>query len=272
MPVGGTSGSSLYRIARLLIRAIGGYRLYEWLLERQVLSGPIPAHVGIVLDGNRRWAEERGLPRWLGHRYGADRLEEALRWILDLGVRTTTVYALSIENMERRPREEVDRILELIRERALRLAADPLVHGRRVRVRLIGDRSRLPPEVRGALEEAERATEGYDSFFLNLAIAYSGRDEIVRAARRAAEMVASGALRPEDIDEELMSSLMYTGGLPDPDLIIRTSGETRLSGFLLWQSAYSEFVILDVYWPEFRRIDLLRAIRTYQGRSRRFGG
>ncbi|MGC8555609.1 MAG: polyprenyl diphosphate synthase [Conexivisphaera sp.] len=264
-------GGKLYRATRIAVNAIGGYRLYEWLLERYVRSGPMPSHIGIILDGNRRWAGEKGLPRWLGHRYGADRLEEALHWILDLGIRTTTVYALSIENMERRPREEIGHILDLIRERALKLARDPVVHGKKVRVRMIGDASRLPADVRGALEEAERATEGYGEFHLNLAIAYGGRQEIVMAARRAAELVASGSIRPEDIDERLMSSLMYTGDLPDPDLIIRTSGESRLSGFLLWQSAYSELVFLDVYWPEFRRIDLLRAIRTYQNRSRRFG-
>ena len=266
------AGRKLYGLLRLAASALGVYRVYGWILERYVLSGPMPAHVGIILDGNRRWAEERGMPRWMGHRYGADRLEEALRWILDLGIRTTTIYALSIENMERRPREEVEDLLNLIKERARKLARDPLVHEKRVRIRLLGDRSRLPDDVREALEEAERASSSYDRFFLNIAVAYSGREEIVHAAREVARLAASGAIRPEDVDERLVSSLMYTGDLPDPDLIIRTSGESRLSGFLLWQSAYSELVFLDVYWPEFRRIDLLRAIRTYQSRSRRFGG
>lgn len=266
------TGRGLYAASRLVASAVGIYRIYGWLLERNILSGPLPSHVGIILDGNRRWAGEKGIPGWMGHRYGADRLEDVLHWILDLGIRTTTVYALSTENMERRPREEVANILELIRERAIKLADDPMVHGRKVRVRAIGDLSRLPPDVRGALEKAERASEEYDRFFLNLAIAYGGRQEIVQAARKAARMAVEGSIGPDDIDEELLSSLMYTGGLPDPDLIIRTSGETRLSGFLLWQSAYSELVFLDVYWPEFRRIDLLRAIRTYQNRSRRFGG
>ncbi|MGC8612629.1 MAG: polyprenyl diphosphate synthase [Conexivisphaera sp.] len=266
------AGKRLYRSVRLAASAMGAYRLYEWLLERYVSSSPIPSHVGIILDGNRRWADEMRMPRWMGHRYGADRLEEVLHWVLDLGIRTTTVYALSIENMERRPREEVDRILELIKERSKKLVVDPLVHERKVRVRLIGDRTRLPEDVRAALEEAERASAGYDRFFLNLAVAYGGREEMVHVAREVARMAASGTIRPEDVDEELISSLTYTGGLPDPDLIIRTSGESRLSGFLLWQSAYSELVFLDVYWPEFRRIDLLRAIRTYQNRSRRFGG
>ncbi len=266
------AGRKLYRIARAAAAALGAYSLYEWLLERYVSSGPVPSHVGIILDGNRRWADEAGLPRWMGHRYGADRLEEALRWLLDLGVKTVTVYALSIENMERRPKEEVERLLDLIEERARKLARDPMIHERKVRVRMIGDRERLPARVREALEEAERATEDYKGFTLNLAVAYSGREEIVRAARRIAQMAASGQIRPEDVDEDLLSSLMYTEGLPDPDLIIRTSGEFRLSGFLMWQSAYSELVFLDVYWPEFRRIDLLRAVRIYQGRSRRFGG
>ena len=263
----------LYNIGIALASRLGIYRLYEWALERAVIEREVPSHVGLILDGNRRWAEEKRMPRWLGHRYGADKLEEALRWLLKLNVKIITVYVLSIDNIRERPIEELKNIYDLIIERARSLKADPLIHGNKVRVRIIGERGLLPADVRSALKELEDVTRGYDEHHLNVAVAYGGRYEIVQAARKAAELVLEGEVSPGEIDDGLLSKLMYTGQLPnpDPDLIIRTSGEVRLSGFLIWQSAYSELVFLDVYWPEFRYIDLLRAIRTYQRRNRRFG-
>lgn len=263
----------LYRVAITLAGYFGIYRLYEWALEKAVIEREIPSHVGLILDGNRRWAEEKRIPRWLGHKYGADKLEEVLRWLLKLGVKVVTVYALSIDNIQERPIEELENIYNLIIEKARSLKSDPLVHENKVHVRIIGEWELLPADVRSALKELENVTHGYDKRHLNVAVAYGGRYEIVRAARKAAELVQKGEVNLGEIDDYFLSKLMYTGQLPnpDPDLIIRTSGEVRLSGFLIWQSAYSELVFLDVYWPEFRYIDLLRAIRTYQRRNRRFG-
>lgn len=257
---------------RALLRAIGAYALYERWLLRQVRGKPIPQHVAVILDGNRRWARERMLEPWVGHYYGAEKVEELLKWCLDLGVRTLTLYAFSIENF-RRPREEVEAIFKVIEERLLKLVNDPRIYEYRVRVKLLGRRELLPERLRELFEEAERRTEGFSERFLNVAVAYGGRAEIVDAIRSIAEGVRRGEVSPDEVDEELVERYLYTAHLPNPhpDLIIRTSGEERLSNFLLWQSAYSELCFLDVYWPEFRRIDLLRAIRVYQSRQRRFG-
>ena len=261
----------VHKVRAALLRS-GVYALYEHWLEAQVKNGPMPEHVGVILDGNRRWARMYGLAPWLGHRAGARKVEQLLKWCLELGIRTVTLYAFSTENFRRRP-EEVAALMELFERKFGELKESDVVHKYKVRVKAIGRLELLPPHLRALIREVEEATKHYNGHYLNIAIAYGGRAEIVDAVRRIAEDVKAGRLDPADIDEELFERYLYTSHLPkpDPDLIIRTSGEERLSGFLLWQSAYSELCFIDVYWPEFRRIDLLRAIRTYQRRQRRFG-
>ncbi len=254
------------------LRAIGVYALYEKLLSGQVRKQPIPEHLGIVLDGNRRWAIARSGIVYEGHRYGARTSERFLEWCLDLDIRTITLYVFSMENFNR-PKQEVETIFDIIEEEARRLLKDQRLHQNQVRVKALGRLDLLPKRLQEALQEIEHATESYDKHYLNIALAYGGRTEIIDAARKIARDVQKGSAKPEEIDEQLFMKYLYTAHLPNPypDLVIRTSGEERLSGFLLWQSAYSEFCFLDVYWPEFRRIDLLRAVRTYQKRQRRFG-
>jgi len=232
----------------------------------------MPQHIAVILDGNRRWANEHSIPYLNGHRYGAKIAKEFLEWCLDLGIRTVTVYVFSTENFQR-SNEEVERILSLIEEEARTLRNDQRLHESRVRVKTIGKIDLLPESLRRILSDVEKETEGYDEHYLNIAIAYGGRAEIVDAARKIAEDVAEKKVSLNEIDEGRFRDYLYTAYLPNPypDLIIRTSGEERLSGFLLWQSAYSELCFLDVYWPDFRKIDLLRAVRTYQQRKRRYG-
>jgi len=255
-----------------LLRAIGAYTFYEKWLSEQVRKQPIPEHVGIILDGNRRWAIARSGILYDGHRFGAKTSEHFLGWCLDLDIKTITLYVFSMENFSR-PRDEVDTIFNIIEEEARRLLKDKRLHQNQVRVKALGRLDLLPERLQEALREIEEATASYQKHYLNIALAYGGRTEIIDAARKIAGDIQAGSAKPEEIDEQFFMKYLYTAHLPNPypDLIIRTSGEERLSGFLLWQSAYSEFCFLDVYWPEFRRIDLLRAVRTYQMRQRRFG-
>lgn len=257
---------------KTLLFVLGVYKLYEKWLGHQVKAGVKPEHIAIILDGNRRWASEQSLNPWAGHREGAEKVKQLLDWCLDLGVKSVTLYAFSTENFLRSNRE-VDEILRIAEEKLRELFADKRIHEDKVRVKVIGRVSLLPEGLQQLIREVEAATEGYDEHFLNVALAYGGRAEIVDAARKIGEEIEQGVLKPEDVDEKLFERYLYTAHLskPDPDLIIRTSGEERLSGFLLWQSAYSELCFLDVYWPVFRRIDLLRAVRIYQQRKRRFG-
>lgn len=254
------------------LRAIGAYATYEKWLDAQVRKQPIPEHLGVILDGNRRWAIARSGMEYDGHRYGAKTSERFLEWCLDLNIKTITLYVFSLENFNR-PKREVDTIFSIIEEEGRRLLKDQRLHQNQTRVKALGRVDLLPKSLQEVLREIEDATERYDKHYLNIALAYGGRTEIIDAARKIAGDVGKGAVRPEEIDEEFFMKYLYTAHLPNPypDLVIRTSGEERLSGFLLWQSAYSEFCFLDVYWPEFRRIDLLRAVRTYQKRKRRFG-
>lgn len=255
-----------------LLKAIGAYKFYEKWLEDVVESDVMPKHVGIILDGNRRWASSKYGDRLNGHFYGAKTGEDFLQWCLDLGIRTVTLYVFSTENF-RRPTEEVTTILRIIEDEARKLITDPRVHNNHVHVKAIGRLELLPDSLRSVLAEVEKVTRSYDEHYLNIAVAYGGRAEIVDAAKRIIDEVKSGYLDEESVDEDMFTKYLYTSHLPNPypELIIRTSGEERLSGFLIWQAAYSEFIFLDVYWPEFRRIDLLRAVRTYQRRKRRFG-
>jgi tritrans,polycis-undecaprenyl-diphosphate synthase [geranylgeranyl-diphosphate specific] len=255
-----------------VLKSIGAYRFYERWLEDDVTSKEMPEHVGIILDGNRRWGFEKYGEILDGHHYGARTAEDFLEWCLDLGIKTVTLYVFSTENF-RRPEEETNTILRLIEDETRKLITDKRIHDSRVHVKALGRLELLPGSLRDALAEVERVTTSYDQHYLNIAVAYGGRAEIVDAAKRIIDEVKSGTLDEELVDEETFRKYLYTSHLPNPypELIIRTSGETRLSGFLLWQAAYSEFVFLDVYWPEFRKIDLLRAVRTYQRRKRRFG-
>jgi tritrans,polycis-undecaprenyl-diphosphate synthase [geranylgeranyl-diphosphate specific] len=255
-----------------LLSALGVYRIYEkWLFE-QIKSQPKPEHIAIILDGNRRWAQNHSMNPNVGHYYGADKTEEVLRWCLNLGVKTITFYAFSTENFTRSP-DEVKELMGLIEEKLHQILEDEDIHKHKVRVKAIGRLNQLPENLQEMITKVEEATKDYDEHFLNLAIAYGGRAEIVDAAKDIAQHIVDGTLSPNEIDEEVFEKHLYTSYLPkqDPDLIIRTSGEERLSGFLLYQSAYSELFFLDVYWPELRLIDVLRAIRTFQKRKRRFG-
>jgi tritrans,polycis-undecaprenyl-diphosphate synthase [geranylgeranyl-diphosphate specific] len=256
-----------------LLSILGVYRIYEKWLWYQVKDQPRPEHIAIILDGNRRWAMNHSLNPHIGHHYGADKTEKVLRWCLELGVKTMTLYAFSTENFKR-PQPEVEEIMQLFGEKLQQILENEDIHTHRVRVKVIGRLNLLPENIQGEIEKVEGTTKDYDGHFLNLAIAYGGRAEIVDAAKEIAQNIISGDLAPDEITEDVFEKYLYTAYLPnqEPDLIIRTSGEERLSGFLLYQSAYSELCFLDVYWPEFRRVDILRAIRTYQRRKRRFGG
>jgi short-chain Z-isoprenyl diphosphate synthase len=251
------------------------YWLYESRLVRQIHTHPVPRHVGIILDGNRRYARRHGLAdSRLAYDLGAEKLDDVLAWCSDLAIPAVTLWVCSIDNLKR-PRTEVAGILAAVEAKISDLAKDPAIHRRRVRVKAVGRLDLLPTSILAAIRETEEATAAHDTLMLTIAIAYGGREEIADAVRdllrdkirRGADLDAIvGEITPSAIDNHL-----YTVGLPDPDLIIRTSGEIRLSGFLLWQSAHSEFYFSDVNWPEFRRVDFLRAIRSFQQRSRRFG-
>lgn len=257
---------------RTLLRISGIYKLYEKWLENTISRGKMPSHIAIIMDGNRRWAFKKGLDPWLGHRAGANKLEEVIDWCLKFKIKIVTFFVLSTENL-RRSSKELNELFNLLKEKVVEYLKNDVLHRYGVRVKIIGRKELLPPDLRERLEELEEKTKHYDNLIVNLAIAYGGRAEITDAARKLVRDVVSGKLKIEDINEEAVSRYLYTADLPvpDPDMIIRTSGEERISNFLLWQSAYSELVFLDVYWPEFRKIDFMRAIRTYQMRNRRFG-
>ncbi len=227
-----------------------------------------PRHVAIIMDGNGRWAKARGLPRTAGHRQGAEAVRRTVRASVELGISYLTLFGFSSENWKR-PLGEVEDLMGLLR-RYLRSEIAEL-HGEGVRVRMIGDRSRLAGDIVRQIEEAERRTADNRRLTLTVALSYGARQEITSAARELAEAVAAGRLLPQEIDEKRFAAALYTHGLPDPDLIIRTSGEKRISNFLLWQIAYSEFVFLDRLWPDFGKGDLLTAISEFQRRERRYG-
>ncbi|MBV6659003.1 MAG: isoprenyl transferase [Devosiaceae bacterium] len=228
----------------------------------------IPEHIGIIMDGNGRWAQARGLPRTEGHRKGVEMLRKAVRAVGERGVRHLTLFAFSSENW-RRPPQEVRDLMGLLRLFVERDLAELKANG--VRVRVLGQRDNLQPDILALLERAEHVTRHQSAQNLNIAFNYGGRDEIVRAARSLAEQVASGVLRPDQIDEAVFEQMLDTAGHPDPDLIIRTSGEMRLSNFLLWQAAYAELVFLPCMWPEFDGAALDTALAQFAGRKRRFG-
>ena len=251
------------------------YRAYENRLVRQIEGDPIPRHIGIILDGNRRHGERHGVhdPHAI-YAFGAHKLDDVLDWCADLGVPRVTLWVFSTDNLDR-PVEQVSGILSAIEAKVRTLTHHPKIHDRRVRVQAIGKLELLPSSLVAVIRAAQEATAFYDGMSLTIAVAYGGRDEIVDAVRGLlAEQAEQGRSMRDvigQITREGISRHLYTAGAPDPDLIIRTSGEIRLSGFLLWQSAYSEFYFCDVPWPAFRKIDFLRAVRSYQQRKRRFG-
>jgi short-chain Z-isoprenyl diphosphate synthase len=234
----------------------------------------MPKHIGIIMDGNRRFAKAAGLDINAGHDYGAGKAREVLDWCLELGIKHVTLWGFSSENRGR-PNDEVAHLHKLFAAQARSLLNDQRLHANRVRVRVIGDIADFPEAAKEALRQMEDATKEYDGMAVNVALGYGGREEIVDAVKRLlTEEGANGssALQiAQQLDAEQITRRLYTAGLPDPDFVIRTSGEVRLSGFLLWQTAYSEFYFCDANWPEFRKLDFLRAVRSFQARERRFG-
>ena len=272
-PAGRVARRPLDAFAEVLSRPL--YAAYAQRLRTQVLESRVPHHVAVILDGNRRWAETLGLAdAGAGHREGAGKVGQLLDWCAEIGIREVTLWALSTENLQRSP-GELEALFDALCEGLAALEQRGLGDEHPLRIRVIGRHGDLPPHVRTAIARAERATAGRRGMALTIAIGYSGRDELIDACRAVVLSLAEAGVPPTEIAQRVtrdsLAARLYTAGAPDPDLIIRTSGEQRLSGFLPWQSAHSELYLTDVYWPAFREIDLLRAVRSYQQRERRFG-
>jgi short-chain Z-isoprenyl diphosphate synthase len=251
------------------------YRIYETNLLRQVRRGSVPRHIGLILDGNRRFGRRNRLANLHDvYRVGADKLDELLEWCAELDIPAITLWVLSTNNLRREP-NEVGCIMSAVERKLELLAIDGQIHRRRIRVRAVGRLELLPPSTLAAIRKAEAVTQHYDGMRLTIAAAYGGREEIVDAVRLLLRAQIAQGKPFEDVIEtvtrEAIGRWLYAPDLPDPDLIIRTSGEIRLSGFLLWQSAFSEFYFTDVFWPAFQRTDFLRAVRAFQQRKQRFG-
>jgi short-chain Z-isoprenyl diphosphate synthase len=250
------------------------YELYARRLRARLTGGSLPRHLAMVMDGNRRWARQMGFQdAKIGHRYGAEHLDEVLGWCVEIGINHVTVFVASVDNMKKRDPDEVDNLMLMIEEVVAERLSQPTSPWR---LRLAGWLDVLPDSTRHALKLAEEATRDSDAtFHLTIAIGYDGREEIVNAIRYLLEEEARSGHSIDDVAQQLtadhIAGHLYTSGQPDPDLVIRTSGERRMSGFLLWQAAYSELHFCDVYWPGFGRVDFLRALRSYAARHRRFG-
>lgn len=237
--------------------------------QPQVDMSRLPRHVAIIMDGNGRWAKKRGLPRKAGHAAGAETFRTIATFAKELGLEYLTVYAFSTENWKR-PEDEVSSIMGLL-ERYLKEAIETMAKDK-VKMAFFGDLSPLSPKLRDLCHQTEEISKWYDGCQVNICFNYGGRAEIIRAASEFARLCQEGLAMPEDLTEDRLGDLLYSAGVPDPDLVIRPSGEVRISNFLLWQSAYSEFYFTDVLWPDFTKEELLRALADYQNRSRRFGG
>jgi len=237
--------------------------------KHEIDYGKLPEHIAIIMDGNGRWAKKRGLSRSIGHREGSNTLKKIVTFCEEIGIKYLTVYAFSTENWKR-PKSEVDSLMSLLKEYLKN--ADKELSGKNVRINVIGDISRLSPEIQALTKKVMKSTSRNTGMLLNIALNYGGRDEILKAVKAIAKETAAGKISADDIDEKMISDHLYTSGIPDPDLLIRTSGEKRLSNFLIWQSAYSEFWFTDVLWPDFKKENMLEAIYAYQNRDRRYGG
>lgn len=274
-PARGTrSASDLWAGVKALIKW-PFYFVYQRRLESKVRTWRLPRHIGLIMDGNRRFAREQGLDTvGAGHFRGAEKLWEVLNWCYEAGVSTVTVWSMSLDNFKRSAREVQD-LFDLFEEKTRELTSHDDVHGKHIRVRFLGQKELLPESLQMAIRDAEAATSGYDRYRLNIAMAYGGREEIASAFRDyLLDSSAVGKTLNEvtdDFNAESIERYLYTSGQPEPDLILRTSGEVRLSGFLLWQSTYSEYYFCDTHWPALRKIDLLRALRAYSSRQRRRG-
>jgi undecaprenyl diphosphate synthase len=245
-------------------------KILDRLFKREeVIEGEIPKHVAIIMDGNGRWAKQRGMPRMVGHREGAKRLKKVVSYLSKIGVKYCTVYAFSTENW-RRPKKEVDGLMKLLldflKNAEIELGAD------KVKIDVIGDTASMPDEIQKQIVRVVRLTEKNDKINLIIALNYGGRNEVVNAVKKISKKALSGEIDIENIDEKLISENMYYPEVPDPDLIIRTSGEKRTSNFLLWQSVYSEYLFVDTFWPDFNEEKLQDAINDYKKRKRRYGG
>lgn len=274
---GGGFVALLHEIGRKICRKRdkqGGNRLGLFTRKKKdnaPENRPVPRHIAVIMDGNGRWAKKRGLPRKAGHKVGAETFRTIATYCKDIGVQYFTVYAFSTENWKR-PQDEVDALMNLFRS-YLKEAAETMFE-RGVAVRVLGDLTVLPEDIRAQIAEVDAIADrlGPDAATASLCINYGGRDEIKNAVRAIAERVKNGELAPEDITEDTITANLYTAHMPDPDLIIRPSGEIRTSNFLLWQSAYSEYYFTDVLWPDFKTTDLDAAIDNFNNRNRRFGG
>ncbi|WP_455503236.1 isoprenyl transferase [Blautia sp.] len=229
----------------------------------------VPNHIAIILDGNGRWAKAKGMPRGYGHIKGCANLEQVCYDIKDLGVKYLTVYAFSTENWKR-SREEVDGLMKLFRsylKKCIKISRD-----NKMKIKIIGDISAFAPDIQESIRKLEEFSKDYDELYFQIAMNYGSRDEITRGMKKMAQDVADGKLSPENVTEARVESYLDTAGVPDPDLLIRTSGEQRLSNFLMWQLAYTEFYFTDVAWPDFHKAELIQAIEKYNQRDRRYGG
>jgi tritrans,polycis-undecaprenyl-diphosphate synthase [geranylgeranyl-diphosphate specific] len=243
-------------------------KIYEKKLIREIKEVGMPNHVAIIMDGNRRFARRRGLPPQIGYIFGSRKAEEVLNWCWELGIKNVTVYAFSTENFKR-SNDEKNNIFNIVEKELLRLSSDSRIHKRRVKVKVVGKIELLPEKVIKAIEKVEKATESYDNFNLNIALAYGGRQELIDAIREIVSLVKKGEIKSKDINSKLIEEHLYgNGDYSEVDLVIRTGGELRLSNFLTWQTASSIAYFCDIYWPQFRKIDLLRAIRTWQNMLR----
>ena len=261
------------RVSKALAKPL--YWWYEQRVEREVKGGErLPQHLGLILDGNRRFARAVGVAKNIGHNLGAHKAYEVLEWCLELGIPHVTLWVFSTDNRGR-DQEEVAHLLELFAGEAANMINDPRIHKNKVRIKMIGRVEDFPERVRTNLKRLEDATANYGGLLLNIAIGYGGREEIAQAVRGLLRSKAEAGENLTSVAQTLsvddIGAHLYTAGVPDPDFIIRTSGEVRLSGFLLWQAAYSEYYFCDVYWPGFRKVDFLRALRNFQERERRFG-
>ena len=240
----------------------------EKALIEKIMNGPIPEHLCIIMDGNRRFARLHGISAMQSHRMGADKLEDFVYWCKEIGIRVLTVFAFSTENNSRSA-EEINYLMDIFEEYLKKAGDSDKVHDNGIQIQVIGCKEGLPTGLLKAIQLTEERTICHDPSILNIAVNYGGRGEIVRATRMICKEVRDGKISIEDINEELVSSRLYTAGIPDPDLVIRTSGEKRISNFLLWQIANSDLYFADAYWPAFLKIDFLMAIHTYQKRKDR---